>query len=65
MGNPRIVFEIELEKSQYFKYVFMTLGPSLRGFKSCQPVITIVDGTRLKGKQKGTMIVGVAMDGNN
>ncbi|XP_038892626.1 uncharacterized protein LOC120081651 [Benincasa hispida] len=62
--NPRTVFEIELEESKYFKYVFMVLGASLRGFKSCRPVI-IIDGTHLKGKYKGTIIVGVAIDGNN
>lgn len=42
----------------------MALGPSLRGFKNCRPVL-IVDGTHLEGKYKGMMLVGVTMDDNN
>ncbi|XP_038875141.1 uncharacterized protein LOC120067676 [Benincasa hispida] len=64
MGNPTTRFEIELENDVHFKYMFMTLGPCIRGLASCRPVI-IVDGSHLKGKYNGTMLVGVSMDGNN
>ncbi|XP_038896223.1 uncharacterized protein LOC120084500 [Benincasa hispida] len=62
--NSGIVFEIELEDEVHFKYMFMALGPCIRGFASCRPCIT-VDGSHLKGKYKGTMLVAVSMDGNN
>lgn len=62
--NPGIVFEIELEDSIHFKYMFMALRPYIRGFASCWPVI-IVDGPHLKGKYKGTLLVDASMDGNN
>ncbi|XP_038875106.1 uncharacterized protein LOC120071190 [Benincasa hispida] len=62
--NPGTVFEINFEESKYLKYMFIALSASLRDFKSCQPMI-IVDGTHLKGKYKGTMLVGVAIDNNN
>ena len=29
LENPKIVFEIELEGSQYFQYLFMALAPCL------------------------------------
>ncbi|XP_038896520.1 uncharacterized protein LOC120084770 [Benincasa hispida] len=64
MENPGTRFEIELESDVHFKYMFIALGPCIRGFSSCRPVI-IVDGSHLKGKYKGTMLVGVSMDGNN
>ncbi|XP_038902295.1 uncharacterized protein LOC120088929 [Benincasa hispida] len=46
------------------RYMFMALGPCIRGFSSCRPMI-IIDGSHLKGKYKGTMLVGISMDGNN
>ncbi|XP_038902318.1 uncharacterized protein LOC120088954 [Benincasa hispida] len=64
MENPGTRFEIELENDVHLKYMFMALGPCIRGFSSCRPVI-IVDGSHLKGKYKRTMLVGVSMDGNN
>ncbi|XP_038902305.1 uncharacterized protein LOC120088939 [Benincasa hispida] len=64
MENPGTRFGIELENDVHFKYMFMALGPCIRGFSSCWPVI-IVDGSHLKGKYKGIMLVGVSMDGNN
>ncbi|XP_038898442.1 uncharacterized protein LOC120086080 [Benincasa hispida] len=64
MESPSTRFEIELENDVHFKYIFMALGPCIKGFSSCQPMI-IVDGSHLKGKYKGTMLVGVSMDGKN
>ncbi|XP_038904533.1 uncharacterized protein LOC120090912 [Benincasa hispida] len=64
MENSGTRFEIELENDVHFKYMFMVLGPCIRGFSSCRPVI-IVDGSHLKGKYKGTMLVGISMDSNN
>ncbi|XP_038882314.1 uncharacterized protein LOC120073555 [Benincasa hispida] len=64
MENPGTRFEIELENDVHFKYMFMALGPCIRGFSSCRPVI-IVDGSHLKEKYKGTMLVSVSMDDNN
>ncbi|XP_038889322.1 uncharacterized protein LOC120079232 [Benincasa hispida] len=64
MENLGTRFEIELENDVHFKYMFMALGPYIKGFSSCRPVI-IVDGSHLKGKYKGTKLFGVSMDGNN
>ncbi|XP_038904494.1 protein FAR-RED ELONGATED HYPOCOTYL 3-like [Benincasa hispida] len=62
--NPGTVFKIKLEDDVHFKYMFMALGPCIRDFTSYWPLI-IVDGSHLKGKYKGTMLVAVSMDGNN
>ncbi|XP_038888366.1 uncharacterized protein LOC120078210 [Benincasa hispida] len=64
MENLGTRFEIKLENDVHFKYMFMALGPCIRGFSSCRPVI-IVDGSHLKEKYKGAILVGVSMDGNN
>lgn len=64
MENPSIIFEIQLDDSIHFKCMFMVLGPCIRGFASCRPII-IVDGASLKEKYKDTMLVGVSMDGKN
>ncbi|XP_038875109.1 uncharacterized protein LOC120067641 [Benincasa hispida] len=53
--NSGTVFEIKLEHEVHFKYMFMVLGPCIRGFTSCRPCI-IVDGSHLKEKYKGTII---------
>ncbi|XP_038902336.1 uncharacterized protein LOC120088970 [Benincasa hispida] len=64
MENPGTRFEIELENDVHFKYMFIELEPCIKGFSSCRPMI-IVDGSHLKEKYKGTMLVGVSMDNNN
>ncbi|CAN1345696.1 hypothetical protein LINPERPRIM_LOCUS40482 [Linum perenne] len=46
-----------------FQRVFWSFAPCIIGFNHCLPVIQ-VDGTFLKGKYKGTLLVATAIDGN-
>ncbi|CAN1334526.1 hypothetical protein LINPERPRIM_LOCUS36436 [Linum perenne] len=46
-----------------FQRVFWSFAPCIIGFNHCLPVIQ-VDGTFLKGKFKGTLLVATAIDGN-
>ncbi|XP_060964912.1 uncharacterized protein LOC115710729 [Cannabis sativa] len=47
-----------------FKYCFWSLDACRKGFKFCRPVINI-DGTFLKTKYGGTLLVAVVYDANN
>lgn len=47
-----------------FQRVFWSFGPSIEGFHSWRPVISI-DGTYLYGKYWGSMLVAVEVDANN
>nr|VDC99373.1 unnamed protein product [Brassica oleracea] len=46
-----------------FKYLFLSFGASIKGFKYQRRVI-VVDGTHLSGKYGGTMLVAARQDGN-
>ncbi|XP_022154997.1 uncharacterized protein LOC111022140 [Momordica charantia] len=62
---PGAIFHIETKGSLNFKYPFMALGASIRGFQSITRCVIMVDGTHLKGKFRGVLLIGVAMDENN
>ena len=47
-----------------FQRVFWSFKPSIEGFASCRPVLSI-DGTHLYGKYKGTLLIAMGCDGNN
>ncbi|KAM6580540.1 hypothetical protein CsatA_004314 [Cannabis sativa] len=61
--NPGTITDIITEDNR-FKYCFWSLAACRRGFKFCRPVISI-DGTFLKTRFGGTMLVAVAYDANN
>ena len=61
--NPGTVTHLEVDEDQRFKYLFIALGACIEGFKAMRKVIA-VDGTFLKTKYKGTMIIATAQDGN-
>ncbi|KAL3646052.1 hypothetical protein CASFOL_011232 [Castilleja foliolosa] len=62
--NPGTITHIERHEDGHFKYCFMSLGASIRGFLgNIRPVIAI-DGTFLRGKYGGTLLLATAMDGN-
>ncbi|KAL3649199.1 hypothetical protein CASFOL_005602 [Castilleja foliolosa] len=62
--NPGTITHIESLEDGHFRYCFMSLGASIRGFLgNIRPVIAI-DGTFLKGKLGGTLLLATAMDGN-
>ncbi|XP_030477918.1 uncharacterized protein LOC115694955 [Cannabis sativa] len=61
--NPGTITDIVSEDDR-FKYCFWSLDACRRGFKFFCPVISI-DGTFLKTKYGGTLLVVVAYDANN
>ena len=50
-----------VQNNETFQRVFWSFKPSIKGFASCHPILSI-DGTYLYGKYKGTLL---ACDGNN
>jgi transposase-like protein len=49
--------------AQKFRRVFWAFGPSIEGWKSCRPVVS-VDGTHLYGKYEGHALIATSIDGN-
>ncbi|KAH0651118.1 hypothetical protein KY284_031030 [Solanum tuberosum] len=47
-----------------FKYLFWAFKPSIDGFKSCRPVISI-DSTDLYGKYEMKLLIAMGIDANN
>ncbi|KAL0551887.1 hypothetical protein IC582_010977 [Cucumis melo] len=63
--NPGTIFHMELEDDRFFKYLFMVVGACVRGFLNCIRQVIVMDGTFLKNKYRGQLIVAVCLDGNN
>ncbi|KAL0541690.1 hypothetical protein IC582_021745 [Cucumis melo] len=63
--NPGTIFHMELEDGRFFKYLFMVVGACVRGFLNCIRLVIVMDGTFLKNKYRGQLIVAVCLDGNN
>ncbi|XP_022861119.1 uncharacterized protein LOC111381558 [Olea europaea var. sylvestris] len=61
--NPGTVTYLEIDSHNRFKYCFMALGASIRGWPHCRPVI--VDGTYLTGHYGGTLFIACIQDANN
>ncbi|KAL4018196.1 hypothetical protein IC575_021786 [Cucumis melo] len=65
LTNPGTIFHMELEDDRFFKYLFMVVGPCVRGFLNCIRSVIVMDGTFLKNKYRSQLIVVVCLDGNN
>ena len=65
LTNPGTIFQMELEDDRFFKYLFMAVGACVRGFLNCIRPVIVMDGTFLKNKYRGQLIVAVCLDGNN
>src|ERR1051325_9811735 len=65
IANSGTAYDIEIEDGQFFKYMFMAIGPCVRGFKHCIRPVIVMDGTFLKNKFRGQLIVATCLDGNN
>ncbi|KAA0032136.1 MuDRA-like transposase [Cucumis melo var. makuwa] len=63
--NPDTIFHMELEDDRFFKYLFMAVGACVREFLNCIRPVIVMDGTFLKNKYRGQLIVAVCLDGNN
>uniref|UniRef100_A0A0D3BCV1 Uncharacterized protein n=1 Tax=Brassica oleracea var. oleracea TaxID=109376 RepID=A0A0D3BCV1_BRAOL len=48
-----------------FRYLFIAFGKSIRGFSKVMRRVIVVDGTFLKSKFKGVLLVATAIDGNS
>ncbi|KAL5538739.1 hypothetical protein UlMin_045809 [Ulmus minor] len=62
--NPRTIIDIVVVDRNRFKYFFMALGASIKGYSVMRKVIS-VDGTFLKSKYKGVMMIATLQDGNH
>ncbi|XP_022883660.1 uncharacterized protein LOC111400478 [Olea europaea var. sylvestris] len=62
--NPGTVTDLELDGNSRFKYCFIALSSSIRGWGHCRPVV-VVDGTHLNGHYGGTLFIACTQDVNN
>lgn len=62
--NHGSTFFIETEGEKCFKYLFMALGQCIRGFTNAMRPVILVDGTTLKSKYRGTLIIATCQDPN-
>ncbi|XP_050225506.1 uncharacterized protein LOC126674981 [Mercurialis annua] len=60
--NPGSVVDLQTAEGNKFKYVFMALDASIKGWNFCRPVI-VVDGTFLKSNYGGTLLTASTQDG--
>ncbi|KAL0545239.1 hypothetical protein IC582_020389 [Cucumis melo] len=51
LTNLGTIFHMELEDDRSFKYLFMAVGPCVRGFLNCIRPVIVMDGTFLKNKK--------------
>ncbi|XP_073061733.1 uncharacterized protein [Primulina eburnea] len=61
--NRGSITDIFVDEENRFKYMFLAFGACIRGYRSMQKVVSI-DGTWLKGKYNGVLLVASAQDGN-
>ncbi|XP_010468544.1 PREDICTED: uncharacterized protein LOC104748634 [Camelina sativa] len=61
--NPGTIAYLEKDVNDRFKYLFISFGACIQGFKFLRKVI-VVDGSFLKGKYEGILLVATAQDGN-
>ena len=61
LTNHGSITNIHFDEQNRFMYLFLAYGPCIRGFGCMRKVIS-VDGTWLKGKFRGTLLVATAQD---
>ncbi|XP_073279496.1 uncharacterized protein [Primulina huaijiensis] len=61
--NRGSITDIFVDEENRFKYTFLAFGACVRGYRSMRKVVSI-DGTQLKGKYNGVLLVASAQDGN-
>ncbi|XP_010456533.1 PREDICTED: uncharacterized protein LOC104737991 [Camelina sativa] len=62
-ANPGTITKLECDEEDKFKFLFIAFGACINGFQFIRNVI-VVDGTHLKGKFLGVLLVAVGQDGN-
>ncbi|PON79331.1 hypothetical protein TorRG33x02_236130 [Trema orientale] len=61
--NPGSLAELETTNEDYFKYLFISLEVSIKGWEHCKPVI-IVNGTFLRNSFGKTLLNACTKDAN-
>ncbi|XP_060960889.1 uncharacterized protein LOC133031416 [Cannabis sativa] len=61
--NPGTITHLEVDEESKFKYVFIAYATCIKGFR-CMRKIIVVDGTWLKSRYKGVILIAMAQDGN-
>ncbi|XP_056851016.1 uncharacterized protein LOC130500259 [Raphanus sativus] len=64
-ANPGTRSAYEMDGKGRFQYLFIAFGQSIRGFKRVMRQVIVIDGTFLKNKYKGVLLVATALDGNS
>lgn len=64
-ANPGSHTCYERDAKGRFKFLFIAFGQSVRGFYAAIRKVIVVDGTFLKSKYKGVLLVATALDGNS
>ncbi|XP_022899554.1 uncharacterized protein LOC111412920 [Olea europaea var. sylvestris] len=62
--NSDSTFFIETDGQNRFKYFFMALGQCIRGFRNAMRPLIPVDGTTLRARYKGKLIIATCQDAN-
>ncbi|XP_018460226.1 uncharacterized protein LOC108831162 [Raphanus sativus] len=64
-ANPGSHTFYETDTNGRFRFLFISYGQSIRGFQAALRRVIVVDGTFLKSKYKGVLLVATALDGNS
>ncbi|KAF3520822.1 hypothetical protein DY000_02060028 [Brassica cretica] len=65
VANPGTHSSYEIDSNGRFRYLFIAFGQSIRGFNKVMRRVIVLDGTFLKSKYKGALLVAIAVDGNS
>ncbi|XP_048635017.1 uncharacterized protein LOC125608628 [Brassica napus] len=64
-ANPGTHSSYKTDVDGRFRYLFIAFGQSIRGFSTVMRHVIVVNGTFLKSKFKGVLLVATAIDGNS
>ncbi|XP_013617439.1 PREDICTED: uncharacterized protein LOC106323942 [Brassica oleracea var. oleracea] len=64
-ANPGSHTSYETDKDGRFRFLFISFGQCVRGFYRAIRKVIVLDGTFLKSKFKGVLLVATALDGNS
>ncbi|XP_048596411.1 uncharacterized protein LOC106365020 [Brassica napus] len=64
-ANPGSHMFYERDTKGRFRFLFISFGQSIRSFYAAIRKVIVVDGTFLKSKYKGVLLVATALDGNS
>lgn len=62
--NADTFYDVSCTSDGVFCHMFLALGQSIHAFENYLRPVIVIDGTHLKGKNKGILFVAVTKDGN-